>query len=234
MKIERLFVFILACLPLMGIMADNNEDVKKKLNNIKKSSLYLYGEATAETEEEARELAEEILYDEINSWAAGKKKLQNSANFAVNNTQTLWSIISLPRGNMFRSFIYVKKSDIIPVENSEVISNTNVYSEDSDVEPSSTSVKKIPECVGILMQYTDYYQFAEQIKQMKAEGKIKNYARYGQLENGDVCYLAIYNKAGKVVAILSPGKQRRNIATGKTDGIINYSGHGAIGFEVNE
>lgn len=142
MKIERLFVFILACLPLMGIMADNNEDVKKKLNNIKKSSLYLYGEATAETEEEARELAEEILYDEINSWAAGKKKLQNSANFAVNNTQTLWSIISLPRGNMFRSFIYVKKSDIIPVENSEVISNTNVYSEDSDVEPSSTSVKK--------------------------------------------------------------------------------------------
>ena len=167
MKIERLFVFILACLPLMGIMADNNEDVKKKLNNIKKSSLYLYGEATAETEEEARELAEEILYDEINSWAAGKKKLQNSANFAVNNTQTLWSIISLPRGNMFRSFIYVKKSDIIPVENSEVISNTNVYSEDSDVEPSSTSVKKIPECVRILMQYTDYYQFAEQIKQMK-------------------------------------------------------------------
>lgn len=149
MKIERLFVFILACLPLMGIMADNNEDVKKKLNNIKKSSLYLYGEATAETEEEARELAEEILYDEINSWAAGKKKLQNSANFAVNNTQTLWSIISLPRGNMFRSFIYVKKSDIIPVENSEVISNTNVYSEDSDVEPSSTSVKNTGMCQDI-------------------------------------------------------------------------------------
>ena len=66
MKIERLFVFILACLPLMGIMADNNEDVKKKLNNIKKSSLYLYVEATAETEEEARKLAEEILTDEIN------------------------------------------------------------------------------------------------------------------------------------------------------------------------
>ena len=206
MKIERLFVFILACLPLMGIMADIIFDMDGTL-------LDSMG---------------------INSWAAGKKKLQNSANFAVNNTQTLWSIISLPRGNMFRSFIYVKKSDIIPVENSEVISNTNVYSEDSDVEPSSTSVKKIPECVRILMQYTDYYQFAEQIKQMKAEGKIKNYARYGQLENGDVCYLAIYNKAGKVVAILSPGKQRRNIATGKTDGIINYSGHGAIGFEVNE
>ena len=69
---------------------------------------------------------------------------------------------------------------------------------------------------------------------MKDEGKIKNDARYGKLENGDGCYLDIYNKAGKVVAILSPGKQRRNIATGKTDGIINYSGHGAIGFEVNE
>ena len=72
------------------------------------------------------------------------------------------------------------------------------------------------------------------LQQMKAEGKLESYARYAQLDNPEACYLAIYNKEGKVLAILSPGSDRRNVATGRPDGVKNYSGCGAIGFMVNE
>lgn len=238
MKLRTLLICLLACLPLAAIEADNNDDVKKKLNSIKKNALYLYGEATAATEEEAHALAEEILYDEINSWAAPKKKFQKSADFAVNNIQSLFNTISLPRGNMIRSFIYVKKSDIIPVNNLEIISNTNmdvlVESKVERISSSATIPMSVHPCIKTLMEYTDYFKVAEEMKVMKAAGQIQSYARYAQLDNPEACYLIIYNKAGKVVAILTPGSTRQNVATGKADSVSNYSGHGAIGIEINE
>lgn len=249
MKLRTLLICLLACLPLAMLEADNNDDIKKKLNSIKKNSLYIYGEATAATEEEAHALAEEILYGEINSWAAKKRKFQKSADFAVNNIKSLCNTLSLPRGNMIRSFIYVKKSDIIPVNNLEIISNTKAeVMEESKVERISSSSSstttstaavaatpmRVPSCIQELIRYTDYFQMVDKLKEMKAAGKVKSYARYAQLDNPEACYLVIYNKAGKVVAILTPGSERRNVATGKVDAVSNYSGHGALGVEVNE
>ena len=233
MKTNRLLSVLVAMLVAAFATADGNDETKKKINSIKKDSQYLYAEATASTEDEAHDIAEEILYDEINEWAAKKKKLQNSASLAVNNKQSLWTTISLPRGNMFRSFIYVKKSDILPVENSEVIGNANVVPDKA--ETMESTVEEIwPEAVTTLAGCTEYTDLAAKIKQMKAEGKLESYARYAQLDNPEACYLAIYNKEGKVLAILSPGSDRRNVATGRPDGVKNYSGCGAIGFMVNE
>lgn len=230
---NRLLSVLIALFVAGLAAADGNDEIKKKINSIKKDSQYLYAEATAPTEDEAHDIAEEILYDEINEWAATKKKLQNSANLAVNNKQSLWTTISLPRGNMYRSFIYVKKSDILPVENSEVIGNASAVS-DAGGDMQSAVEEIWPEAVTALAGCTEYADLAAKIKQMKAEGKLKSYARYAQLDNPDACYLAIYNKEGKVLAILSPGGERRNVATGRPDGVGNYSGCGAIGFMVNE
>lgn len=248
MKLRTLLIYLLACLPLAMLEADNNDDIKKKLNSIKKNSLYIYGEATAATEEEAHALAEEILYDEINSWAAKKRKFQKSADFAVNNVKSLCNTLSLPRGNMIRSFIYVKKSDIIPVNNLEIISNTKAEGmEESKVERISSSSSstaaaaavaatpmRVPSCIQELIRYTDYFEMVDKLKEMKAAGKVKSHARYANLDNPEVCYLVVYSRAGKVVAILTPGSERRNVATGKVDAVSNYSGHGALGVEVNE
>ena len=246
MKLRTLLICLLACLPLAMLEADNNDDIKKKLNSIKKNSLYIYGEATAATEEEAHALAEEILYDEINSWAAKKRKFQKSADFAVNNVKSLCNTLSLPRGNMIRSFIYVKKSDIIPVNNLEIISNTKAEGmEESKVERISSSSStaaaavaatpmRVPSCIQELIRYTDYFEMVDKLKEMKAAGKVKSHARYANLDNPEVCYLVVYSRAGKVVAILTPGSERRNVATGKVDAVSNYSGHGALGVEVNE
>lgn len=228
MKPLVLLLVAMLALSATNTAANPTDDVKKQINSIKKSSLYIYAEATLPTEEEAHDLAEEILYEEINAWAARQKKLRKSTNFVVNNRKELWVSLSLPRGNMYRSFLYVKKSDILPADNSDVIENT------TQAVTTEVAVEKerVPDAVATIAACTLYTDMAAKIKQLKTEGQIVSYARYASLDEPDAYYLAVYNTAGQVVAVLTPGKERRNVKTGEADSTANYKGCGAIGFKV--
>lgn len=216
-----------ALFPLFAQQGNNADEIKKQINKIKKSSQYIYAESTAPTEVDARNYAEDKLYEEVNAWVDTQRKLKKSTNLVVNNKKELWTVLEMPRGsNMFRSFVYVKKSDILPAENSTLIANSNI-------PPVEENIKEtLPEAIRTLAACTQYADMVEQIKKLKADGQIKNYARYASLGNPDACYLVIYNKDARIEAILTPGKERRNIKTNKPDGIKNYSGCGAIGIEL--
>lgn len=224
----RILLSITLCLlALTAAQAGPTDDVKKEINKIKKSSQYIYAESTAPTEEDARAYAEERLFDEVNKWVSTQKKMKGSANLVVNNRKELWTTLSMPRGtNMYRYFIYVKKKDIIPTDNAVVIANESLPAVEEKLQPV------LPEAINLLAGITDYYAMAEKVKQLKAEGKIEDYGRYASLDDPDECYLIIYNKEAKVVAILTPGPERLNIKTNQPDGVANYSGCGAIGIEV--
>lgn len=224
----RILLSITLCLlALTAAQAGPTDDVKKEINKIKKSSQYIYAESTAPTEEDARAYAEERLFDEVNKWVSTQKKMKGSANLVVNNRKELWTTLSMPRGtNMYRYFIYVKKKDIIPTDNAVVIANESRPAVEEKLQPV------LPEAVNLLADITDYYAMAEKVKQLKAEGKIEDYGRYASLDDPDECYLIIYNREGKVVAILTPGPERLNVKTNQPDGVANYSGCGAIGIEV--
>lgn len=224
----RILLSITLCLlSLTAAQAGPVDDVKKEINKIKKSSQYIYAESTAPTEEDARAYAEERLFDEVNKWVSTQKKMKGSANLVVNNRKELWTTLSMPRGtNMYRYFIYVKKKDIIPTDNAVVIANESRPAVEEKLQPV------LPEAVNLLAGITDYYAMAEKVKQLKAEGKIEDYGRYASLDDPDECYLIIYNREGKVVAILTPGPERLNVKTNQPDGVANYSGCGAIGIEV--
>lgn len=248
-------LFLLTAISLLAATAagaQGTQEAKKQINEIKKSSAYIYAEATAQTEAEAKDIAEEILYHDINEWVAKQKKLKKSANIVINNKRELWTSMMLPRGNMFRAFIFVKKSDIQPADNAEVIANNTAVNNTAaagtsgtaaagtveaataagaEVKPATVDIV-LPEAVKAIAACTEYADMAAKIKQLKAEGKLKSYARYASLENPDACFLVIYNTAGKVVALLTPGAQRVNVATKQPDSVANYSGCGAIGFEV--
>lgn len=224
----RILLSITLCLlALTAAQAGPTDDVKKEINKVKKSSQYIYAESTAPTEEEARAYAEERLFDEVNKWVSTQKKMKGSANLVVNNRKELWTTLSMPRGtNMFRYFVYVRKKDIIPTDNAVVIANESLPAVEEKLQPV------LPEAINLLAGITDYYAMAEKVKQLKAEGKIEDYGRYASLDDPDECYLIIYNKEAKVVAILTPGPERLNIKTNQPDGVANYSGCGAIGIEV--
>lgn len=224
----RILLSITLCLlALTAAQAGPTDDVKKEINKIKKSSQYIYAESTAPTEEDARAYAEERLFDEVNKWVSTQKKMKGSANLVVNNRKELWTTLSMPRGtNMFRYFVYVRKKDIIATDNAVVIANESRPAVEEKLQPV------LPEAINLLAGITDYYAMAEKVKQLKAEGKIEDYGRYASLDDPDECYLIIYNREGKVVAILTPGPERLNVKTNQPDGVANYSGCGAIGIEV--
>ena len=224
----RILLSITLCLlALTAAQAGPTDDVKKEINKIKKSSQYIYAESTAPTEEDARAYAEERLFDEVNKWVSTQKKMKGSANLVVNNRKELWTTLSMPRGtNMYRYFIYVKKKDIIPTDNAVVIANESRPAVEEKLQPV------LPEAINLLAGITDYYAMAEKVKQLKAEGKIEDYGRYASLDDPDECYLIIYNRECKFVAILTPGPERLNVKTNQPDGVANYSGCGAIGIEV--
>ncbi|MDO5130391.1 MAG: hypothetical protein Q4D64_10780 [Prevotellaceae bacterium] len=229
MKIQS--IIAIALLLTQGMAAQNTADIKKEINMVKRSNSYIYAEATAPTVEEAKAVAEEILYAEVNEWAATKRKFQTKGNFVVNNKSDLWTSYSLPRGNMFRSFIYVKKSDIISVDDSDVIGGLSkgvVKLNPSKATPS------FPDAVLQVYHCTKYSELVETMTRLKNSGMITHYARYASLTKPEMYYLAIYDRRGTILSVLTNGTPRLNVETGKEDGVLNYKGCGAIGFLLSD
>ena len=212
---KQILLFLTACCFLpVHLMADDLEDAKKEITEIKKSSQYIYSEVTAPDAQGAKDMAEEILFSEINEWVTKQKKLRNSPNIVINNRKELWTSVELPRGNMIRAFLYVKKSDIIPAENTEVIENTSKIEE---IKSEVNFTMQLPEEVQEITKCTRYSDMASMITDMKQQGRIAHYGRYSSLQNPKDYYLAIYNKEGEVVAVLTPGTERINVQTRQTD-----------------
>lgn len=117
-------------------------DVKSQINQIKKNtSDYIYAEITATTEPDAKMLAEDLLYEEINKWAATQQNLQASQKFLVNNKTSCITTLSTTRGNMFRCFMYIRKSDIQNANNADLVENTSLKSDRSTTVQTSTTTQ---------------------------------------------------------------------------------------------
>ena len=226
---------------------DINKQKKDDINKVKKSSMYLYGEATLSSVEEASKLAEELLYSEIDKWISSKKELREAKNVIVKNVSKSRETITLPRGNMFRAFLYVKKQDILPSDNVnvlkqdkksadavvvETIGKQEVAEEKFDSSFAEKKEEDFPEFLNRVVALEKFQDIQTCLVGLKKEGKISFYPKYADLVKPEDYYLIIYNKAAQVVAVLGPGKESRmNLKTRKADSITNYKGCGAIGFK---
>ncbi len=233
MRTIKLACFVAALMISAVAFAQNSEEAKKTINSIKKNSQYIYAEATAATQQDAKDLAEEILYEEINSYVASKKKMRINPKIVINNRKELVSSLALPRGNMFRSFIYVKKSDVLAVENSEMIGNKTSNGETAAATTTpvvSTVTPVYADEVKQVMACSTFDEVKNLMTKLKSEGKIRHFSGYASLEDPDPYYLAIYNRQYQIVAVLTPGPNRTNTKTGEEDKVTNYKGCGAVGF----
>ena len=233
MRTIKLACFVAALMISAVAFAQNSEEAKKTINSIKKNSQYIYAEATAATQQDAKDLAEEILYEEINSYVASKKKMRINPKIVINNRKELVSSLALPRGNMFRSFIYVKKSDVLAVENSEMIGNKTSNGETAAATTTpvvSTVTPVYADEVKQVMACSTFDEVKNLMTKLKSEGKIRHFGGYASLEDPDPYYLAIYNRQYQIVAVLTPGPNRTNTKTGEEDKVTNYKGCGAGGF----
>lgn len=238
MKTKFCLMLLLVLQTLTGSYAQQTEEQKKEINKIKKSSLYLYAETTMPDKEEAMMTAIDMLKDEAQRWVSEKKKKQETDvdwEVVMTNVTQSYNKIELPRGNMYRAFAYVKKSDVITGKNVIV---SDVKMPESEVEeireaPDPQPAEQ-PEAIKRLLALKMYDEVPACVETLKKEGLITEYNRYASLPNPDDYVLIIYNRAGEVEAILSEGAERINMRTLQADGVANYKGRGAIGVKLSK
>ena len=222
---QRIYTLLLVVFVSFSLMAQDEETQKKEINRVKlHPGQYLYAEVVAADRQSALDLAEEYLQTKISEYVAEKKKLGNGQSVVALDTKRHWETISMARGtNMFRAFMYVKKSDIIPAENATLI------------EPMKATVQPLSnreETIEKLLELKQFSELETCIKQLKQEERITEYAKIKNLKNLEDYVLLIYNREGEIEAVLSEGIQRTNLRTKKEDSTENYKGRGAIGIKV--
>lgn len=210
----------------------STEEQKKEINKIKKSSSYIYAEATLPDQQAAIDLAKDMLNQNINEWVAKQKKFAGSNKVVTANTNYTVDNMTLPRGNMFRAFMYVKKSDIIPVTNVNITDTPEMQVGNN--KAGKSTVVPIDEITSQLLGTGNTGQLGTLLKQLKQEGKISDYNKLSALQNPDEYMMVIFNREGNIEAVLSAGASRVNMKTGAEDAIGNYKGRGAIGVKLNK
>lgn len=230
---------ILMFIVMAQICAQQTDGKKNEIAKIKKSSLYLYAETTMQDKEEAMETALQSLQVEVQNWVAEKKKRKEIASdLIIANIEQSTEVLELPRGNMYRAFVYVKKSDILVSQNTMITDMPSKIEDSTEListyEAISEPKVEQPEHIQRLLALKLYNEVKPCLDVMKSEGKVLEYARYAKLSQPEDYVLIIYNQQGEVEAILSTGVERVNLKTNLSDGVANYSGRGAIGVKFNK
>ena len=237
-KIRMAVAVAIAFFSCLSAFSQQTVDEKKKeINSIKKNSDYIYAEATMADQQAAVDLAKEILYQNVNEWVAKQKKFANSSNVITVNTNYSVEDMTLPRGNWFRAFMYVKKSDIIPAGNVTVMSlpQSGPKVENKQVEPMEVKPTTLDEALkSQLLECTNTGQLSTLLKNLKAEGKVVDYQKLNSIIHPNDYIVVIFSKEGVIQAVLSDGVERTNLKTGLSDKIANYKGNGAIGIKVKK
>ena len=152
--IKKFTITLLALIIGLATMAQQ-ESVSKQINQIKRNPLYIYSEATMATEEEAREVACEMLLKQVKEYAESKKYLVKADNILIKDIKTKSESLMMRRGTMYRVFLYVSKIDIEPVNNvtninsstGTTISTNNVVTKVTNAKPIAEQKQKEPETV---------------------------------------------------------------------------------------
>lgn len=234
---NRLTALLLALMLVLPTMAQQDvasvKEAQKQINTIKRSSSYLYAETTMATEPEAYDGAKNILKVKIEDWLASEKKHKDATVFiakAQNSTQQ----ISTRRGDYYRVFLYVKKSDIFPVADTEDVifvqkdaagsqSQATFTSKVEEIKPQLTEVEKQMVAVESGEAIKPF------IKRLEAEGQLADYGGYKNMPQQTDCYLFVYNRDHEVVAVIrQTGSTQTNLRTGREDNVRNYPNCGAI------
>lgn len=234
---KRLTLLVLSLMVAVCMFAQTN--ATQSINEIKRQGdIYLYAESTSQTWEEALDNAKYLLGVEIETWikSLGTKPADGYIAQAQNHIYNLKSM----RGDRYRAFVYVKKTDVVPVANASQLvvvpineEHKTTISEVSSSKQSVTPVYQPSEFEEEMMSIADANNIGLFIKRLKSEGKISNYGKYKDMPANIDCYLFVYNRDMAIPAYLhKQGNKYINLKTGKVDQMSNYSGCGAWWFQL--
>lgn len=205
------------------------------INAIKKSSEFLYAEATMPTTAEADSTAREMLHSEIIRWSVEELQ-QPMDSLATLRLCEEADTMMTPRANMFRVFTFIRKNKVSPMFKLQADEPSLLNDSTKKNLLRRFAPKKIDNgTLQEIMKARNFFELKEIMEPLKKEGKIIDYGKYATAKNPEECYLIVYDPAGNIKAWLNKGKDpRRNLKTQKPDPISNYRGCGAIWFIINQ
>lgn len=254
-------VLLLAALLCIGTTwgQDVSAEVKKQINKIKKSQLYLSAEATLPDEEEALKTANELLVDEINEWVKTKRNSDKVQQIVLQDINTHTDKMNMKRGANVRAFVYVKKSDIVLIKGEgQIILSENEKGNDLQalseitepmkIEKEKTTSKKKGEVESSIVEKIGSYSTegalktileARNMTEMKdvfANLKAMDAIRYGAYPSEEAegeYYLLFYTRTGEIKSVISVKEEVLvDLKTQKEVKLSDFSGCGAYWFNL--
>lgn len=255
-KILSLATCIALC-TLIGAAQDEAKSFSKQMNELKRSGDYVYAEATASTEADAKAACADLLKIEITKELSGNddKSQQIIKDVSDFNIEYL----TQPRGELVRVFGYVKKSDIGAESSAkETVAQETTVAQPTVSQPTATQpvvaepatqadIQLNTADQGLAKWQIDMIQtVAEQPTKMKAKSVLNRYKNQNKVKRlgdntaanprpADTFYI-YYGADGAPVALLSPGSgdARYDFFTGATANASQYSGLEHLWFQISK
>lgn len=246
MRRSLFLITLFSC--LLSSITSYASDITKDINSVKRDPMYIYAEATMKNLDEALSGAQAILEMKVGEWVRSQ---QTEGNVEVCIVKAKQHCIHLEtrRGDFYRAFVYVRKTDIMPVaDKSEIavfevnpvstsgqVQNASgiVISEEAPIEEKKFIAPKLSDEEQQMKLVKRFDDIEPYIKKLKSEWKLKNFGKYATIPAEEDCYMFVYDKSGNIPALLCrKDNLQYNLNTLMEDNIKNYKNCGAIWFQL--
>jgi hypothetical protein len=249
MAMKRLLILLALAISCLSICeAQTVADVTKNINKVKRDTMYIYAEATMKDLNEAYNGARAILEMKVGDWVR-EQHPEEGIEVCIVKAKEHFIQLETRRGDFYRAFVYVRKSDIMPVaDKSEVtvfevapVVQPNqaqaapaiIISEDAPIEEKKAPILELTSEEKQMKQVRSFYEVEPYIKGLKSKDKLIAYGKYATMPENEDCHLFVYDKQGNISALLrKTGDIQYNLNTLKEDNVKNYKNCGAIWFQL--
>lgn len=226
--------------------AQTAAEVNKSINKVKRDTMYIYAESTTKDLSEAYSNARAILEMQVGEWVQ-KQHPSEGIELCIVKAKEHIMQLDTRRGELYRAFVYVKKSDIMPVADKSEVTVFEVApmveSSQAEVAPAIIVTEEAPKQEKAIIELTpeekqmkqvkSFYEVEPYINGLKSKGKLQDYGKYATMPKGKDCHLFIYDKQGNISALIrKSGSVQYNLNTLKEDNVQNYKNCGAIWFQL--
>ena len=248
MAMKKTLIYLMLIIGWLSASAQTATDVAKDINKVKRDTMYIYAESTTKDLSEAYNNARAILEMKVGDWVRTQHP-NEGIEVCIVKAKEHFMQLDTRRGELYRAFVYVKKSDIMPVaDKSEVTvfevgpskQNETIKAAPAIIvteeAPAKTEVAPTLELTSEekqMRQVRSFYDVEPYIKGLKGKGKLKNYGKYATMPVDEDCHLFVYDKQGNITALIrKTGRIQYNLNTLKEDNVKNYKNCGAIWFQL--
>ena len=223
------------------------QDVGKDINRVKRDTMYIYAEATMKDLNEAYNGARAILEMKVGDWVRNLHP-DEGIELCIVKAKEHFVQLETRRGDFYRAFVYVRKTDILPIADrsevtvldvspveqpGQIVPAPAIIVEETPAEVNNTPILELTSEEKQMKLVRSFFDVEPYIKGLKSKGCLNTYGKYATMPADADCHLFVYDKQGNITALLrKSGTVQYNLNTLKEDNVKNYKNCGAIWFQL--